>query len=52
MTKDFRIILRIEDKTHSDLLNLAAKYDRTISWIVRKAIGKLIHSSKRKGFRL
>jgi predicted transcriptional regulator len=52
MTKDFRIILRIEDKTHSDLLNLAAKYDRTISWIVRTAIKRFIQSSKRKDFRL
>lgn len=52
MTKDFRITLRIDDKTHFDLMNLAVKNDRTISWLIRLAIKRLIVSSKRKGFRL
>lgn len=52
MTKDIRITIRIDDKTHFDLMQLAVKNDRTVSWLIRTAIEKFVKSSKRKGSRL
>lgn len=52
MKKDIRITIRIDDQTYLDLISLEEKHDRTISWLVRTAIKRFIHSSKRKGFRL
>ena len=52
MAKDIRLTIRIDDKTHLDLMNMAAMTDRTVSWLIRFAIKKYIKFSKRKDSRL
>jgi len=49
MKKDIRITVRLEDREYKELEKIAKKDDRTISWLIRTAINKLIVFSKRKG---
>ena len=52
MKKDIRITVRLEDREYKELEKIAKKDDRTISWLIRTAINKLIIFSKRKDSRL
>jgi len=52
MTKDIRITIRVEDQAYKELQKIAEKNDRSVSWLIRTAIKKLIQSSRRKDFRL
>ena len=47
MNKDIRLTVRIEEKTHKSLIELAEKLDVKTSWIIRTAIKRYV-AAKRK----
>jgi hypothetical protein len=49
MEKDSIIALRIEKPKLKQLLRIAKKHDRSVSWLVRKAIDRLLKEDSRAG---